>query len=90
VSRERHIGGDVQYRVYTQVIRCVKMTSCRRSASRLPALADAVPRYIEAVTLLVDDDKDGRRHASALCKRLIVRGKEVRLALAGNSARAAA
>ncbi len=60
------------------------------SASRLPALADAVPRHIEVVTLLVDDDKDGRRHASALCKRLIVRGKEVRLGLAGNSARAAA
>jgi hypothetical protein len=60
------------------------------SASRLPALADAVPGYIEAVTLLVDDDNDGRRHAGALRERLIVRGKEVRLGLAGNSARAAA
>jgi hypothetical protein len=60
------------------------------SASRLPALADAVPSYIEAVTLLVDDDNDGRRHAGALRDRLIVRGKEVRLGLADNSiARAA-
>ena len=61
------------------------------SASRLSALADAVPSYIEAVTLLVDDDKDGRRHATELRERLIVRGiKEVRFALADNGiARAA-
>lgn len=55
------------------------------SASRLSALADAVPSYIEAVTLLVDDDKDGRRHAAELRERLIVRGiKEVRFAVADN------
>src|SRR5262249_3832367 len=53
------------------------------SASRLSALADAVPSYIEAVTLLVDDDEVGRRHAGELRKRLIVRRiKEVRWALA--------
>jgi transposase-like protein len=61
------------------------------SASRLSALADAVPKHIEAVTLLVDDDKDGRRYAGELRDRLIVRGiKEVRFALADNGiARAA-
>jgi Toprim domain len=61
------------------------------SASRLPRLADAVPSYIEAVTLLVDDDKDGRRYAAECRERLIVRGiKEIRLALADTSiARAA-
>jgi hypothetical protein len=53
------------------------------SASRLPALANAVPSYIEAVTLLVDDDNDGRHHAGECRERLIVRGiKEVRFALA--------
>jgi hypothetical protein len=49
----------------------------------LSALAGAVPNYIEAVTLVVDDDKDGRRHAGELRERLIGRAiKEVRLALA--------
>ena len=61
------------------------------AASRLPALADVVPDYIEAVTIAVDDDDDGRRHATELGERLIARGfREVRLALAGEGARAAA
>lgn len=51
------------------------------SASRLPALADVVPDYIEAVTIAVDDDLAGRRHANELGERLIARGiKEVRQA----------
>jgi len=60
------------------------------AASRLPALADVVPRYIEAVTIAVDDDADGQRNANDLAERLIARGIEVRLALAGARARAAA
>jgi hypothetical protein len=48
-------------------------------ASRLPALAAAVPGYVECVTLLVDDDRDGRRHAGALAERLIGRGIEVQM-----------
>src|SRR6516165_10840359 len=44
------------------------------AASRLPALADTVPSYIEAVTIAVDDDDDGRRNADALAKRLLQRG----------------
>jgi hypothetical protein len=58
----------------------------------LSALAHAVPDYIEAITIAVDDDEAGQRHAGELRERLIGRGmiKEVRLALAGNSiARAA-
>jgi hypothetical protein len=60
------------------------------SASRLAALADAVPRYIEAATIAVDDDADGQRNANDLAERLLTRGFEVRLALAGTRARAAA
>jgi hypothetical protein len=47
------------------------------SASRLPALAEAVPAYIEVVTVMVDDDDDGRRHADELAERLDDRGIEV-------------
>jgi hypothetical protein len=47
------------------------------SASRLPALADAIPGYVECVTILVDDDQDGRRHAGTLAERLVGRGIEV-------------
>jgi hypothetical protein len=62
------------------------------SASRLPALANAVPRLIEAVTITVDDDETGRRNADELGERLLARGIcEVRQALtSGKSKRAAA
>lgn len=36
------------------------------AASRMPALADAVPDYADCVTISVDDDKDGLRHATTL------------------------
>jgi hypothetical protein len=48
------------------------------SASRLPALAGAIPAYIECVTLLIDDDPDGRRHAATLASLIAARGIEVR------------
>jgi hypothetical protein len=48
------------------------------SASRLPALADVIPSYIDCVTVLVDDDPDGRRHAGTLADHVQVRGIEVR------------
>lgn len=47
------------------------------SASFLPALADAVPDYIEAVHVIVDDDPAGRRHSGELVRRLRARGIEV-------------
>jgi hypothetical protein len=40
------------------------------SASRLPALADAVPRWAETLTILPDGDVDGRRHAGTLAAAL--------------------
>jgi hypothetical protein len=61
------------------------------SASRLPALADTVPRYIEAITITVDDDEAGRRHADELGERLLARGiREVRQAFAGGKSKRAA
>jgi hypothetical protein len=48
-------------------------------ASRLPALADAVPNFIECVTVVVDDDPDGHRHSAALADQIRARGIEARL-----------
>jgi hypothetical protein len=55
------------------------------AASRLPALAAAVPRYIECVTLIVDGDPPGRRCSDQLAELLNNRGIEVRLILFGGS-----
>jgi len=54
------------------------------SASRLPALIDAVPSYIESVTIVVDDDENGRRYADELTAALFRRGLHVRHALPAN------
>jgi hypothetical protein len=48
-------------------------------ASRMPALADVIPAYIEVVTILVDDNEAGRTNASQLAARLFARGIQVRL-----------
>jgi hypothetical protein len=48
-------------------------------ASRLPALAEAIPGSIDCVTIVVDDDVDGRRHSTALADRIQARGIEARL-----------
>jgi hypothetical protein len=61
------------------------------SASRLPALAEVVPAYVEEVTIMVDDDADGRRHAARLQDQLAKRKIEVRsLVLNSAISRAAA
>jgi hypothetical protein len=52
------------------------------SASRTPALADALPSWIECATALVDDDVDGRRHAVTLTNRIRARGVEIRQVIA--------
>ena len=44
------------------------------AASRMPALADAVPSYADCVTVVVEDDEEGRRGAVALLDRLGERG----------------
>jgi Toprim-like len=48
------------------------------AASRLPALADKIPAYIESVTIMVDADAAGRRHSGELAALLKHRA-EVRL-----------
>jgi hypothetical protein len=40
------------------------------AASRMPALADAVPHYADCVTVIVEDDPAGRQHAPALLESL--------------------
>jgi len=49
------------------------------AASFMPALAAAVPGWIECVTILVDDDSAGRTNADALAEQLESRGFLVRL-----------
>ncbi len=51
------------------------------AASRLPALASAIPDYIETVTIIMDDDVNGRRYAGELAARLCDRNIEARLVL---------
>jgi Toprim domain len=48
------------------------------SASRLAALADAIPSYVGSVTVVIDDDADGWRHATTLIHRMQARRIEVR------------
>ena len=52
------------------------------SASRMPALADVIPSYIESVTVSEDDDADGRRFAGELANRIRARRIEVRQVIA--------
>jgi hypothetical protein len=53
------------------------------AASFLPALAAAVPEWIECITIMVDDDSAGRSNADALAERLEQRGFEFRLIFPG-------
>jgi hypothetical protein len=59
------------------------------AASRLPALAVALPAYIESVTVMVDVDPDGRRHAGELVRLIEDRGIEVRSILLPQQSEAA-
>jgi hypothetical protein len=49
------------------------------SASRLPALADALPTYMETVTIVADDDEAGQSKSIELAERLSRHGFEVRI-----------
>jgi hypothetical protein len=64
------------------------------AANRLPALARAVPRYVECVNILVDDNEPGRKHSYELARQLRkVRGSRYDVRLLENwllSPRAAA
>jgi hypothetical protein len=46
------------------------------SASRLPPLSDRIPNYLDCVTIIADDDPDGRRFAGVLAERVRARGIE--------------
>jgi hypothetical protein len=48
-------------------------------ASRLPALAAVIDPSIDCVTIVADDDHDGRRYAAALAQQVAARGIECRL-----------
>jgi hypothetical protein len=54
------------------------------SASRLPALADAVPAYVESVTICADPDEAGQRSAHDLTAALSARPIEVRMTRVGD------
>jgi hypothetical protein len=56
------------------------------TAGRLPAMADAVPDYIESVTVMVDDDENGRKNSNELARRLTERGIEVLMVRPGGIA----
>jgi hypothetical protein len=47
--------------------------------SRLPALADVVPGYIDAITIFAHEDLDGQRFAADLHRRLLARSFEAGL-----------
>jgi len=51
------------------------------AASRLPGLADAVPPYVECVTIIADDDAAGRKGSEGLAQALRARALLVRLAV---------
>jgi hypothetical protein len=52
-------------------------------ASRMPAIAGAIPRCIECVNIVADEDASGRRFAVELAKRLAVRAIHTRITLPG-------
>jgi Toprim domain len=56
------------------------------TAGRLPAMADSVPDYIESVTVMVDDDENGRKNSNELARRLTERGIEVLMVRPGGFA----
>jgi Toprim domain len=60
------------------------------SAARMPALAAALPAWIDFTTVIADDDKDGRRHASALAYGVEARGIGTRVIVPSAPEKAAA
>jgi hypothetical protein len=57
------------------------------AGGRMPALAGAVPSYIEAVTVMADADKTGMRGAQQLANAIRARGIEVKVIVPGEAAR---
>jgi Toprim domain len=63
---------------------------CAGAASRMPALAPAVPAWIDFVTVVADDDKAGRQFSAALADELRGRGMAARAVIVRPSTREAA
>jgi hypothetical protein len=59
------------------------------SASRMPALAEVVPDYIECVSIVADGDEAGTTNAKKLADALAQRSCETRLIVPSNDRRAA-
>jgi hypothetical protein len=55
------------------------------AANRMPALAAAVPDYIDFTTIVADDDAAGRRFAGALAEALERRGLEALVTIPGGA-----
>lgn len=53
------------------------------SASRMAALIDSIPSYIDCVSIIADDDKAGERGSAGLCTRLQARGIDARIVRLG-------
>jgi hypothetical protein len=53
------------------------------SASRMPGIADAIPTWIDCVTIVADDDFAGRRRAAELANRLAARRIDTSITLPG-------
>jgi hypothetical protein len=53
------------------------------SAARMPGIAAAIPTWIECVTIVADDDFNGRRYAAELASRLADRGIHTNITLPG-------
>ena len=60
------------------------------AASRMPALAETVPDYIDIVSIISDADEAGQRAAGELAARLHGRGLRAELVALDDCARAAA
>jgi hypothetical protein len=60
------------------------------SSARMPPLATALPRWIDCVTVVADDDRDGRRFATELAEQIRTRAIGVRLIVPRAVERAAA
>jgi hypothetical protein len=55
------------------------------TASRLPAMAEAVPAYIEAVSIMIDGDDNGERYSNELARKLYARGIEALMIRPGDA-----
>jgi hypothetical protein len=60
------------------------------AASRMPALADRIPAYVECVTVVADADDTGRANAEKLAAAIPLTDRDVRLIIPPQSRSAAA